>query len=415
MATFNTNGTEILIDQTSIPTLTGTVKKKVLGGPPYTGTTVHVGTTTDCTNASVTLKRGIKNADWPKRRAAGQIVISPYYLKKGLFEGSTFSVNRTSPDVYRYDYEINGVGVPATVVSSVFAKTFISSALADSHESQARTAAHSNVGKAAFEMGVFLLEGKESAKMLMDRYNKLVRVVTRTVYQAKQRSKRPGDWLQEFANLWLRQRYGVEPLLKDLESLINLDKPNPKIREISLGRSVPTESSASFTSAYSTSNALCWTDFRVSGFEKQITSCKVGVFADYAVHNPLWWLCRQLGLSAPVSIVYELTRLSFVFDWFINLGEYIMSYEMQAGIIVTDSWATIRTHYELDLTMLYSYGNAADLVADQYAGPIGKFKLFEMSRIRTAITPPLIPTIRVKLDALKILDSLALLTQAIKK
>lgn len=201
-----------------------------------------------------------------------------------------------------------------------------------------------------------------------------------------------------------------------MEDLINLDKPKPKIREISLGNSVPTESSVGFSHSYSSSNANTWVDFRLIGLERVTTSCKVGVFADYTVQNPLWWLCRDLGISTPASILLEVTRLSFVLDWFINLGEYVKSFELRSGVNVTDAWAHIRVQYELELYALYDCGAAGvGRKENQAGGSMGKITLSEHVRNRTSTTVPLLPEIRVKLNALKILDSLALLTQAIKK
>lgn len=66
------------------------------------------------------------------------------------------------------------------------------------------------------------------------------------------------------------------------------------------------------------------------------------------ISNPNLWLANQLGLVNPASWAWELTTLSFVIDWFANVGDFISSWTDFVGLdlvnpYVTYSGTTMRT------------------------------------------------------------------------
>lgn len=52
----------------------------------------------------------------------------------------------------------------------------------------------------------------------------------------------------------------------------------------------------------------------------------------YIIKNPDLLLMSQLGLTNPLSVAWELTPWSFVFDWFVDVGGYINRMDYNAGI-----------------------------------------------------------------------------------
>lgn len=146
------------------------------------------------------------------------------------------------------------------------------------------------------------------------------------------------EFLEELANLWLKYRYGVMPLIYDIEGVL-------KALDASARGSWRRTSRAS--DEYSDSGTV--TNTKSSGTLNSINlsldwewgqKYSAGVLYDSVLD-----LQSQLGLriSDIPNALWELTRLSFVADWFANTGDYIAALTSVAKGQDLAAWHTVRT------------------------------------------------------------------------
>lgn len=71
-------------------------------------------------------------------------------------------------------------------------------------------------------------------------------------------------------------------------------------------------------------------------YQNGLVDCNLTVRANgcyhYIIKNPDLLLMSQLGLTNPLSVAWELTPWSFVFDWFVDVGGYINRMDYNAGV-----------------------------------------------------------------------------------
>lgn len=135
---------------------------------------------------------------------------------------------------------------------------------------------------------------------------------------------KPSDFLRELSETWLMYRYGIMPLVYELEGYVKALNGEHKLkRETMRGKQATTGSKNwlhTLTSSVIENVTVGW---KASWTDSYRATC-VYEFQDD--------LQARLGLRlADVPhAVHELTRLSFVADWFVNLGEYISSLTLAA-------------------------------------------------------------------------------------
>lgn len=61
----------------------------------------------------------------------------------------------------------------------------------------------------------------------------------------------------------------------------------------------------------------------------------------YTVENPLYRILSSVGLLNPAAIAWELVPLSFVFDWFYNIGDFLERQTADTGLTPLKAWETI--------------------------------------------------------------------------
>jgi hypothetical protein len=113
----------------------------------------------------------------------------------------------------------------------------------------------------------------------------------------------------------------------------------------------------------------------------------------------------------PILTGWELTRLSFVIDWIVNVGNalaalefLILNNEYYAASGVQVTWTRSIDHQFLGF--LNGYGGSYDR---------GKMQSVGVATYRVPTSVSYIPQVKLRLDGLKILDILALLAQALTK
>lgn len=187
-----------------------------------------------------------------------------------------------------------------------------------------------DVQNMSVNLGAALGEAKTTAQMVANRIHQLARVIS---------ALRKGKWSHAYyqlfgrnpktlgrrdaANLWLEWSYGWRPLLSDIYNGVEL------IREGFRGNSLL------FSARRTRSEQLDPADLfggynvgRVTDGEARESS---QVILYGSVTSNLSVL-SSLGLINPLALAWELTRLSFVIDWLLPIGNWLQSLSATVGI-----------------------------------------------------------------------------------
>lgn len=220
----------------------------------------------------------------------------------------------------------------------------------DSRANVALVRARSGVSSSEAQLLVTLGEARETYNLLSDAIDVLTR---RTMpFQALQRKYFRGElnyasFSREMANLWLLYRYGIMPLYYDIKGYMEaLTKPSRPDRRTSRVMDTYTDSGS----------------WRVDYPRNDVSTCymqwewnSVSTYRATVLYEAEDTIQARLGLrlgDIPTA-AWELTRLSFVWDWFINAGDWISSLtaatranvRMQC-VVETLVWQGIGTYHE---------------------------------------------------------------------
>lgn len=170
-------------------------------------------------------------------------------------------------------------------------------------------------------IGVTIGEGREAADMMVDRMSKIARSARElrrmnfggalAALAGVGKSDRRGAYkhmtTRNFASAWLELQYGWKPLLNDIYAAADFVKPKPRK---TVFRSQEKE----------TGTITC----NQSAVEVVVVKCERRLCLMVEVKNEAS-VEERLGLTDPFSIGWELTRFSFVADWFLPIGDSLQA------------------------------------------------------------------------------------------
>lgn len=209
---------------------------------------------------------------------------------------------------------------------------------------QASTAAMGKVAPPTIQGLVTLGELRETIHMLRNPFQNLVKFlesVKRTSRYKRWRASRQAGNLSEFLQAeWMRYRYGIRPFISELQAglsaveaiLANGEKPRYTARsKIEVSQSsieVPTLTDGTYN-----------VQTRASYLHKVIV--RAGVLYDWDLDFQGTGSILGLRASDVPAALWELTTLSFVLDWFVNIGDYISAITPVAGVTRLAEWYTV--------------------------------------------------------------------------
>lgn len=131
--------------------------------------------------------------------------------------------------------------------------------------------------------------------------------------------KNSGDW----ANAWLMVQYGIRPFVNDLYGAVKALEKGMKKEGYHLNHA---------KSLFEDTR----TDVTGSVLDGQFTTqwkvkVEAGARVKYSIENPLVATLASLGLSNPLTLLWELKKLSFVVDWGIGIGAWLSQLSASHG------------------------------------------------------------------------------------
>lgn len=209
------------------------------------------------------------------------------------------------------------------------------------------------------------------------------------------------------AREYLRFMYGVRPILLDVHGYA-----------LQISKGLGTKPIGSAYSRQSAFVDLTSFDRSYNGrpWIRHLGKVEVGVEIglDFYLTNPALFELDRYGLTNPAALVWELTTLSFVVDWFTGLGNFIRAIQQPMGCSARNGYETRFTdaNYQI-FQRIFAVGSNSYVIVD--GSTIGQVNGLAMKRDKTlGFTPP-VPYIRVDLNRSQITSLLAILTTFIRR
>lgn len=207
---------------------------------------------------------------------------------------------------------------------------------------------------------------------------------------------RVADVPKRLSALWLEGRYGVRPIMYDIKGLVQQLQRGMETQAIGTARVVhaPTEASLGYDSDRGTSIA-------------QITqSSKIDVTTrGWAIAYGVFGNGPQFNI--PLTL-YELTTLSFVLDWFWDIGSYLASVIPSPNVNVGGCSYSTRVGYEVRNEILYKTKPGSGWIVEDSTPGSSHVRTDFYVRIPSTVN---IPAFYPRLSTVKVIDLVALLLQ----
>ncbi len=156
--------------------------------------------------------------------------------------------------------------------------------------------------------------------------------LAREVVRAKSKGNSPKRYAKHMSSAWLSWKLGVEPLVREIEGLYNyrLTQPNQDEMTFKARASLQEAGSPRLVIAGITRNS------------RQQTSTRCELSITVVCRNPNYRDLSRLMSLSPISLAWELTTLSFVVDWFFDVGSFLADAEtaLMSGLEFVRGWKT---------------------------------------------------------------------------
>jgi hypothetical protein len=246
----------------------------------------------------------------------------------------------------------------------------------------------------------FVGEFHELPALYMGVKERLIRALSRDGkgFPRKWRYKRI---LKQIRSDYMEGRYGWRPLWYDLQDLAALVVGLREERFTRYKKRVGADTSSS------SDILLHKSGYHYSaGDHDRYYSVVLDVQAGYRGSVAADILPPRLQIDADVTL-WELTRLSFVFDWFINVGQALNAMHFLATQTNSTAARGMRVKVVGECNA-WAASNSADVLC---GATLNQGALSYTYNLRQPIKVPMAPIFKLRLDPLKILDLIAIVSQ----
>lgn len=184
--------------------------------------------------------------------------------------------------------------------------------------------AYASMNEAALDVGVMLGELRETLAGLVNPLTAL-RKYANLANRLSKRGKRPkgSDTLNMLSGSWLEWRYGIQPLILSIQDIIE----HVQSQALALqGKLLRKGGKVKFEKNYSVSGVTYPGFYYLYGDVNINVKTKYRSVVFYNVTRPLSWQeTYGMDLGSLPGIAWELATLSFVWDWFFSVGNWLGS------------------------------------------------------------------------------------------
>lgn len=339
----------------------------------------------------------VNNRGFKKRSARGEVIVSP------MFKRTHIVYQQPIRAVEHSIYRDGGYAVCSGTLPPVPFPEF-NLQVPRFGEDNAITQSFANVNMNANNVPLWLGEAKEGIKMFCDIGESLWKLYKST--EAARKAYLKGMLsVKEAQSMTLALLYGILPLEQQLDALSNLFEIKKDQRYTARGI-FHHEQERNFDYFIRDNNI---TRCRVKGKEYLAVHIRAGCL--YEVNaTGLTPIERYVQPGEIASAMYALARLSFVIDWFLNVGNTIKSWSPATGCNILDSWVVVETARLIELEASYEPSPKHPFEYESISGTgTQELQIVEKRRVRVdPLKRPILPRISVNLNLSKVFSLILL-------
>jgi hypothetical protein len=204
------------------------------------------------------------------------------------------------------------------------------------------------------------------------------------------------------SDLWLEARYAIRPIIYEIRGILKALKHiiNKGGRQTARGKYLEHQTSTT-TIDCGVPADITWTEQKQSS---HVCTYRAGVL--YAIDNDINSFMAITGLDSPVEAVYNLTRFTFILEWFFNIGSLLDSWFINPSLHPLSSWIVEDHSFDTRITIIDGVSHNSDNATWYGTGWTPGY--FNVGRRLVRRLPverrPLKPHMRINLDYAKYLD-----------
>lgn len=322
-----------------------------------------------------------------------------------------------NPDKWLYSSDVLNGEVPSDFLLRAIPYSDVPGVSIETEIDQALTRAWANTDDNNFTSLASLGELKETISGIKDMGLRLFRLMKflRKLDDGKAwrmylRGAKAGD----LADRYMELRYSIRPLIFEIKQLAAaLDKPRFEVGGRQTFRGYSTDSNRVEDT---------WTALNVVGQDEfsttyhRVSTREVKVRAGVLVQvKSSHWLDRW-GFDDILETAWELTRLSFVVDWFLNIGQKIAAFTPEFGLVPLASWYVVED-VQCKMKEIIATSRkftSPPLINELVVYQVQGCKCEDNRIVRYRVPNPrldILPTFKIKLDLFKVADMLVILNQ----
>jgi len=147
---------------------------------------------------------------------------------------------------------------------------------------------------------------------------------------------------KSFAAGWLELIMGWLPLMSDINGAIEeVNRKAVSHGYLLFGRARDISEQRHVVDRYLSAQFGLW----VRAFVADRVTAKVGLV--FAVDLPGLMRAAQVGITNPAAVAWEVTRFSFLFDWWVSIGQWLESLDADVGLVYKGGFYTTYCTREL--------------------------------------------------------------------
>lgn len=298
--------------------------------------------------------------DFKKRSARGEVINNPCtrQIVNEYENHSTFSFDyllryKSNPSLIAAATRDESLLLPGTYPTyglSTGHSAYLAAPSLDDEDVQdlkevAITRAYANISTAdalalvtALEMGKTLTSLGSIFKRITKLYKYIIRKNKMTKFVSNAHSARKLAKL--YADLWMEARYSLRPLYYDIMGISKaLDRPLEKAmdRRTFRGKQIYSDSVEEIYTAPLSDSGHTGSYFIITRKSDVKYVARAGCLCKVSAETR----ANSLGLYEIPASLWEVVPLSFVFDWFWNIADYISMWTPRLGANVLASWVTV--------------------------------------------------------------------------
>jgi hypothetical protein len=266
-----------------------------------------------------------------------------------------------------------------------------------------------------WELGVFLGEFRDTVELLRNPLASLGKLVKSFARQSGKLAKgQPTSSAAAGRDLWMQIRYGLRPLIADIQNILELIDTYERRNRLNLKRKRARHTKE--TSVFDSQVGQVTGGNQGLSFNLERTT-KTSITSTSVIYYRLKIFERTLQdalgmeLDDIPNIIWELTRLSFVVDWFLSVGNWLRSITPNPRILVLGNCTSQKIDISVKVTTSkpWCVGGVAEFTSSD-------FTWTSQTLIRvTGSAMPALPAFNPSaLGLMRSLDSIALIWQQIE-